>query len=263
MPVQIVRDQYGAHQFAGHLGITRWQLRVGLEHGILPRPDLDGERWSAALADECRGRGRGEQVIAAFGEIPPIGSTKAAIWLAERVGLDVERRDVEVLAAQGELNVISTFRGHPVYLLKDLDRLDPASVRSVVAARKGPLMETVDAGGAATILGWPRRTFDRIAGERDLPIDRLGRYALADVQALAADDELMRGADEEKRRLALTRTRRSEIRVEDVVRGWILRCSAYLDGDAEEPPDTGSLNRALRNLTNIRTELARHDRRAP
>lgn len=261
MPAQTVRDQYGAHQFAGHLGITRWQLRIGPEHGILPRPDLDGERWSAALADDCRGRG--EQVIAAIGEIPPIGSAKAATWLAERVGLDVERRDVEVLAAQRELNVISTFRGHPVYLLQDLDRLATASVRSVVAARKGPLMETVDVGGAATILGWPRRTFDRVAGERDLAMDRLGRYALSDVQALCADDNLMRAVDEEKRQMALTRTRRSEIRVEDVVRGWILRCSAYLDRDAEEPPNTGSLNRALRNLTNIRTEIARQERKIP
>lgn len=256
MPAQI--DHYGAHQFAGHLGLTRWQMRVGLEHGILPAPDVDGERWSAALAEGCRGRG--EQVIARFGDDPPIGSTRAAARLAARMALDVERRDVEVLAARGDLNVISSFRGYPVYLLRDLDRLDPDSVRSVVAARKGPLTDTVDAGGAAMILGWPRKTFDRIAGERDLTTDRLGRYALADVRSLAADETLARHVAEEKREMALTRTRRSETRIEDVVRGWLLRCTAYLDRDADQPPDIGSLSRAIRALTSVRAEIATQER---
>lgn len=258
MPAQTTRDHYGAVQFAGRLGLARWQLRIGLEHGILPAPDLDGERWSASLADQCRDRGA--QVIARFGDTPPVGSERAAARLAARVGLDVERRDVEVLAAQGDLTVISSFRGFPVYLLSDLDRLDLDAVRSVVAARKGPLTNTVDVGGAATILGWPRRTFDRIAGERRLEKDRLGRYALSDVHALAEDEALVRRIAEEKRKAALTRTRRSEAAAEDAVRGWLLRCSAFLDGDAEEAPDIGSVGRALRTLTSVRAEYARQER---
>ena len=67
--------------------------------------------------------------------------------------------------------------------LRDGD--DPAAVREVVSARKGPLFDSVDPGGAVTILGWPRKTFDRIAGERNLATDRFGRYALADIHALA------------------------------------------------------------------------------
>ncbi|MFG2091033.1 MULTISPECIES: hypothetical protein [unclassified Spirillospora] len=254
MPVQITRGHYGAHQFAGHLGLARWQMRVGLEHGILPGPDLDGERWSSRLAEEARGHGA--QVIARFGDEPPVGSTRAAARLAARVGLDVERRDVEVLVAQGDLNVISSFRGHPVYLLRDLDRLDPRAVRSVVSARKGPLMDTVDPGGAATILDWPRKTFDRIAGERKLTTDRLGRYALADVQALGADETLVRLIAEEKRDMALTKTRRSEARIEDVLRGWLLRCTAYLDRDSDAPPDFARLSRAIRALIAVRAEIA-------
>lgn len=261
MPAQITRGHYGAHQFAGHLGLARWQMRVGLEHGILPEPDLDGERWSARLAGEVKGRG--EQVIARFGDEPPVGSTRAAARLAARVGLDVERRDVEVLVAQGDLDVISSFRGHPVYLLRDLDRLDPGSVRAVVSARKGPLIDTVDPGGAATILNWPRRTFDRIAGERELATDRLGRYALADVQALGADEALVRQVAEEKRDMALTKTRRSEAGIEDVLRGWLLRCSAYLDRDADVPPDITSLSRAVRALIAVRAEIARQEQQAP
>ncbi|TDE35878.1 hypothetical protein [Actinomadura sp. 6K520] len=258
MPVEIKRGHYGAHQFAGHLGLTRWQMRVGLEHGILPGPDLDGERWSAKLVEQVEGRG--QQVIAMFGDDPPVGSARAAARLAARVGLDVERRDVEVLVAQGDLNVISSFRGHPVYLLRDLDRLDPAAVRSVVAARKGPLTDTVDSGGAATILDWPRRTFDRIAGERELATDRLGRYALSDIQALAADETLARQVTEEKRHLALTKTLRSEDRVQEVIRGWLNRCSAYLDRETDLPPETAPLSRALRALTTVRAEITDQQR---
>ncbi|TDC62162.1 hypothetical protein E1200_26700 [Actinomadura sp. GC306] len=258
MPVEITRGHYGAHQFAGRLGLTRWQLRVGLEHGILPEPDIDGERWSTEVVE--RVEGRGQQVIAMFGDDPPVGSARAAARLAARVGLDVERRDVEVLVAQGDLNVISSFRGHPVYLRRDLDRLDPAAVRAVVAARKGPLTDTVDSGGAATILDWPRKTFDRIAGERELATDQLGRYALADIQALAADETLAWQVAEEKRVLALTKTLRSEDRIQEAIRGWLNRCAAYVDRETDVPPETTSLSRALRALTTVRTEITKQER---
>src|SRR5690606_26539347 len=115
---------------------------------MLPGPDLEGERWSAELAEEVRAYG--EQVIARFGDDPPVGSARAAARLAARVGLDVERRDIEVLVAQGELNVISSFRRHPVYLLRDLDRLDPRVVRSVVAARATATPSAAAAGTPST-----------------------------------------------------------------------------------------------------------------
>ncbi|GAA4395245.1 hypothetical protein GCM10023088_76720 [Actinomadura verrucosospora] len=252
---EMTRTDHSANQLATLLGLARWQMRLGLEHGLLPEPDLEGDRWSAALAEGARGRS--EEIVARFGDEPPIGSAKAAARLASRVGLDVERGDVEVLVAQGDLDVISTFRGFPVYLLRDLDRLDPDSVRRVVATRKGPLTDTVDAGGAATILGWHRRTFDRIAVERGLETDRLGRYPLSDVRALSADEDLTRQVEEEQRNLVLARTRRSEARVEDVIRAWILRCSAFLDGDADQPPDTAPVGRALRSLTTIRADIAK------
>ncbi|SNT45497.1 hypothetical protein SAMN05443665_103154 [Actinomadura meyerae] len=254
MAAQTDRTQYGPHQFAVRLGLTRWQLRVGLEHGVLPGPDLDDGRWSAGLAEKAREAGR--EVIARFGDDPPVGSSRAAARLAARVSLDVERRDVEVLVAQGALDVVSTFRGHPVYLLRDLDALDPEAVRAVVSTRKGPLMDSVDTGGAMAILGWPRRTFDRVASERGLATDRLGRYALADIQALRADDRLAGEIAEEKRHLALARKREAESHAEDVARGWMLRCFAYVDGDAEQPPDIGVMSRALRNLRALRAELA-------
>ncbi|GGV37934.1 hypothetical protein GCM10010182_72780 [Actinomadura cremea] len=243
---------YGTHQFARYLGIARWQMRVGREHGVLPEPDLDGERWSSGLAEQCKDHG--ERLAAAFGEEPPIGSTRAAARLAARVRLDVDRRDVEVLAARGDLSVISSFRGHPVYLLRDLDALDPEAVREVVAARKGPLLDSVDAGGAAVILDWPRKTFDRIAEERGLQRDRLSRFRLRDVQALADDDDLTRRILAEKRDLALARSRRAEARIEEAARAWLARCDAYLDRGIDQPPDTAVLRRALRALRSTRAD---------
>ncbi|XRQ16127.1 hypothetical protein ACN3XK_36225 [Actinomadura welshii] len=237
-------------------------MRVALEHGFLPEPDVDGERWSAKVVEEAREKG--ERIIARLGDEPPVGSARAAARLATRVGLDVERRDIEVLVAQSLLNVISNFRGHPVYLLSDLDRIPATSVESVVSARKGPLIDTVDSGGAATILDWPRRTFDWVAAERRLPTNRLGRYALADVRALAADETLVRQVAEEKREVAMERSRRSEARIEDAVRGWMVRCSAYVDHGADLPPDIAPLGRALRALTTVRAEIARqHAPEAP
>ncbi|WP_433478845.1 hypothetical protein ACQPZP_18450 [Spirillospora sp. CA-142024] len=261
MPAQTARSYYSANQFAGLLGLARWQLRVGLEHGLLPGPDLDADRWSAGLAEGARGRG--EEIIARFGVEPPVGSARAAARLAARVGLDVERPDIEVLVARGDLGVISSFRGHPVYLLRDLDLLDSDVVRQVVTARKGPLTDTVDTAGAVTILGWPRKTFDRIAAERDLAADRLGRYALSDVQALQADEDLVHQVAEEKRRLARARTRRSEIHIEDVVRAWVLRCSAYVDRDTDQPPDIAPLGRAIRALRTVRAEIASQEPISP
>lgn len=248
MPAPITRDDYSVHQLADHLGLARWQMRLGREHRLLPEPDREGERWSAELAAELDGR----RVIAQFGTEPPIGSARAATRLAARVGIDVDRPDIAVLVAHGELRVISTFRGYPVYLLRDLDRLDPDAVRAVVSARKGPLLDTVDASGAAAILDWPRKTFDRIALARSLPMDRLGRYALRDVHALKADELLARQVGEEKHRLAAAKRRQAEAKFEDTVRAWLLRCTAYVDRVAEDPPDAAALSRALRALTAAR-----------
>ncbi|MDL4813929.1 hypothetical protein [Actinomadura opuntiae] len=257
MPAQTFDGDLAANQLAVRLGLARWQLRLGREHGLLPEPDLDGERWSAGLVEECAQRRA--QVVARFGGEPPIGAVRAAARLAGRTGLDVERRDIEVLVARGHLEVIGGFRGHPLYLLRDIDALDPEEVREVVAARKGPLFDTVEASGAVTILGWPRKTFDRIAGERALPTDRFGRYALADIRALAADEGLAQEVREEKRRRALAKARRAETDMEDVVRGWLLRCTAYVDRAADEPPDPAVLARAIRGLAGTRAETAKHE----
>ena len=63
-----------------------------------------------------------------------------------------------------------------------------------------------------------------------------------------------------KRHLALTKIRRTETQIEDVVRGWLLRCTAYIDRDADQPPDTAALGRAIRSLAATRAARAAHNR---
>ncbi|MEW2357055.1 hypothetical protein [Spirillospora sp. NPDC029432] len=248
------RADLGFRQLAGILGLAPWQLRLALEHGLVPAPDADG-RWPAGTPERCPG---GAQIIEAFGEEPPIGAGKAAARLALRLALDVERADIEVLVARGDLTVAGRYRRHPIYLLRDLDALDAGVVRDVVATRKGPLLDSVDAKGAALVLGWPKGLFDDIAAERSLPADQLGRYHLADVRALAADGALAERARADLRHRALARARRDEERHEDALRNWMLRCTAYLDRAADDPPDPAAAGRTLRALRTARAAPLDH-----
>jgi hypothetical protein len=243
----------GVRRLEAGLGLTEWQLRLAREHGLLPEPDRGG-RWSAELADECRARV--PQIVSAFGRRAPVGAGKAAARLAQRLRLDVEKIDIEVLVARGDLTMIGSFRRHPIYLQRDLDGLDAATVAEVVAARKGPLLDRVDAKGAALILGWTKGVFSRIAAERGLPADRLGRYALTDVRALAEDGDLTARVRAELREHALRQARRNEERHEDAVRNWMLRCTAFLDRTTDEPPDTATATRALKAIVAARSALA-------
>jgi hypothetical protein len=244
------RAELSSRSLATRLGLAAWQMRLAREHGLLPEPDVD-VRWSAALADRCQEHK--PKIAAAFGDEPPIGACKAAVLLATRVRLDVERADVEVLVARNELTVVSRYQQYPVYLIHDVETLDAERVAEVVAARKGPLFDSVEAKGAALILGWPKGVFDRIAAERALPTDQLGRYALADVRALVADADLIARVRSECHDRALARARSKELRSAEALHKWMLDCSAYIDRAIETPPDPARAARALRALTTARS----------
>jgi hypothetical protein len=245
----------GVQQLASRLGLAAWQLRLAREHGLIPEPDLNG-RWSAELAGRCQANS--SKIVAAFGNEPPVGAAKAAARLARRLRLDVEKADIEVLVARGGLTMVGRFQRNPIYLLRDLDALDPGGVAEIVAARKGPLLNRVDAKGAALVLGWPKASFTRIAAERGLAADMLGHYALDDVRALGDDGDLTARVQAEERDLALNRARRNEERHEDTLRSWMLRCTAYLDRTAEDPPDAMTATRALKAITAARSTMASH-----
>ncbi|MEV4253360.1 hypothetical protein AB0J52_09330 [Spirillospora sp. NPDC049652] len=242
---------------ASRLRLTAWQLRLAREHGMLPEPDLPEGRWSAEVADRCAERA--EAVRAAFGEEAPIGAERAAVRLAARVRMDVERADVEVLATQDALEVIGRYRDHPLYLLRDLDALAPATVIKVVRARKGPLAESVDPRGAARLLHWPRSAFERVAAERSLAVDRLGRFALADVQALADDEDLKKRVAKERRHAALLKAEHEEERCKENLRDWLDACTAFLEHETPEPPPTPALRRAIQALISARAVIAAHE----
>ncbi|MFI0453818.1 hypothetical protein [Actinomadura sp. 6N118] len=253
MPSQIIRaghNEYGLRQFATALGLASWQIRLAREHGIVPEPEIDGRNWSAAQV--TKSADQTERIRSTFGEDPPIGAINAAARLAERVALDVDRADIEILVARGELTVIGRYRAHPIYLLRDLDALDPRTVTEVVGARKGPLADSVDAKGAATILGWPKDLFNRVASERALATDQLGRFSLSDIRAIAADEKLTERAHEEQRRKAQAKALRTETQIEDTLRSWLLRCMAYVDRTIEDPPDSYAAGRTLRALITAR-----------
>ncbi|MQY02013.1 hypothetical protein [Actinomadura macrotermitis] len=246
-------EAYGARQFAAHLGITAWQLRLARENEMLPPPDVAPGRWSRELAGRCAGEA--EKIIAEFGPRPPVGAEKAAARLAERVGLDVDKPDIEVLVARDDLTMAGRYQGNPIYLLRDLDALAPETVTEVVAARKGPLMESVSAHGAARALGWPKPLFDRIAAERALATDRLGRYALGDIRALAADTGLMERIGVERHRAVVRKARDREERCAEALRAWLAGCTAYVEQNSGEPPDIAVGRRALRALAAARAEV--------
>ncbi|RFU36614.1 hypothetical protein DZF91_37250 [Actinomadura logoneensis] len=242
---------------ATRLGLTAWQLRLAWEHGLMPEPDLPEGRWSTDAADRCAERV--EAVKTAFGEDAPLGAERAAARLAARVKLDVERADVEVLVAQDALEVVGRYRGHPLYLMRDLDALAPAVVAKVVRARKGILGDSVDPGGAARILQWPRGTFERVVAERGLTPDRLGRYALADVQALADDRALKARVTKEHRHAVLLKAEREEARQQANLREWIRACNAFLDRETSAPPPFPALRRAMQALIAARSITTAQD----
>ncbi|POM23725.1 hypothetical protein BTM25_23460 [Actinomadura rubteroloni] len=245
---------YGQRAFAVRLDLGDWQFRAARTLGLVPDPDAGPGRWSAGLVDRCRGEA--DRIRAELGSDPPAGAARAAARLARRAVLDVERVDVEVLAASGVLPVAGRYRGHPVYLARHLDAVPTATLAEVVAARKGPLRDTVDAGGAARALGWRSQQFGRLVAERGLTKDRLGRYALADVRALAADEALMETAAAEAAQADVQRARRAEERCTTALRGWLAACTRFLDGAEPRSPDLATARRALSGLTSARYTLS-------
>ncbi|MGI5169167.1 hypothetical protein ACQEU3_32940 [Spirillospora sp. CA-253888] len=246
-----------SRHLAAKLGLSEWQLRLAKENDLIPGPDTPEGKWSpesvAALADSA------SQVRITFGDRPPVGAVKAAAVLAVRVGLDVERADVEILVARDDLAVVGSYRGHPLYLLHDLEALDPDVIMEVVTVRKGPLLDTADAAGAARVLGWPKHVFEGIAGRRGLTVDKLGRYALAEVRALAGDTDLAAEVRKAERQAALAKARKEADRHEESLRNWLNGCTAYLDKNVDQPPDTAIVRRALRSLAAARATASAHE----
>jgi len=92
------------HIMLRHTGLAEWQWDAGRAAGLIGSPDVDGRRWSAAIANDVIARR--DEITAVVGTEAPIGGHKAAARLAERSGLAVEKPDVEALADAGLLATV-------------------------------------------------------------------------------------------------------------------------------------------------------------
>jgi hypothetical protein len=219
---------YDRYELAKHLGLADWQFTAGRRFGLIPASGLD-KRWSAAAAAELVWHV--DEILAAVGTEHPIGALRSAERLAERSGLKVSPVDVDVLARRGALTVAMVFRkkgrSHDLYAPAQLDRLvdEQAEVlAAVVTERTDWLAASITAEQAAEVLSWRRRELQQVAEERGLQL-WLDRYACADIEALAADEELcarvaadrLLGPDQAATRLEIRRTDWDYV----VAGGWI------------------------------------------
>lgn len=179
---------FGPIQVLRHTGLAEWQWDAASAAGLIPPADAPGGRWSVAVADAVVARH--DEIVAAVGTEAPIGGHKAADRLATRTGLPVEKWDVEALAEAGMLPVAGWYKEWPLYDCRTLDTLDVDALGPVVAERQAWVAGSVSKWDAPAYLGWRRDEFARVAQQRHLLMGRLDRYAKADLDALAGDEEL-------------------------------------------------------------------------
>ncbi|MFI7074268.1 3'-5' exonuclease [Micromonospora sediminicola] len=179
---------YGPVQVLRHTGLAEWQWDAATRAGLIPPADVAGRRWSAAVADDVAARR--EQIVAAVGDEAPIGGNRAAARLAERTGLTVDKPDVEALADAGALAVSSWYKEWPLWDCKALDAVDVDQLAAIVANRQAWTAASISAWDAPAYLGWRKADFEKVTRERGLRPGRANRYAKADLDALAGDEDL-------------------------------------------------------------------------
>jgi hypothetical protein len=182
------RADYGPVQLADWLGLDRWQFEYVEADGLIPKADKGYRRWSSEVARELAGRVN--EIITTVGTEHPIGAWRAAERLSEQTGVTVEKPDISMLAKRGRLTMVDSYKGHPLYDVRAIDALTDTEVAELVAERQAWLAASVDDREAAVCFGWKRHDFEKVAAERGIKPGRFGRWARADLDALAADAEL-------------------------------------------------------------------------
>lgn len=118
-----------------------------------------------------------------MGTGPPTGSP--------RTGPEAVKDEVEALAEAGHLAVHSSYKEWPLYSCRDIDAVDVELLAAVVAERLAWMAASLHTIDARNGLGWRREEFDRAVAERGITAGRYGRYARTDIEALAANEELV------------------------------------------------------------------------
>ena len=105
----------------------------------------------------------------------------------------MEGADVDELATRGLITRAGTYKGYPLYDVADIDRcaLEHADLLAELVAEREAWMEASTwQADASRRLGWSGPEVAWAAEQRGITKSRFGRYATADIEALAADEEL-------------------------------------------------------------------------
>jgi hypothetical protein len=104
---------FGPVQFPELLGLSTWQFERALRNELIPPPDVDGRRWSSAVAGTVLDRL--DQIRDAVGEQPDVGAWRAAEVLAARFDCEVDPETVMELGRMGLIPVIGAYKDHDLY----------------------------------------------------------------------------------------------------------------------------------------------------
>ncbi|MFF9786350.1 hypothetical protein [Streptomyces nigrescens] len=224
-------------QLAAELGIEPWMVTRGQELGIVPERTTS-KGWSRQVADALAGRVA--ELREAIAEREGLGARRIAEEvLAPATGLAVAADDVPKLAERGLLRVVGEYSGRPLYSVRDAKALTPAgkqALADIVGQRlerearreaewKAWCAVSLPPQQAAERIGWTQGELEKVARQGRIETGRGGRYPLAGLDALAADEELCERVAGDRLVRADEAAGLLEIRASDwklvVTAGWI------------------------------------------
>ncbi len=216
---------YGPHQLADRIGLSHNEIDRARELGIIA-PDVDG-RWSQTLADELAGQV--DQIRARIADERALGVNRCAALLAELTGLPVQAEDIRVFVDDGTLTATDEYKGHPMYPVSRIRELaDHPGLPAMVTGRQEWLAVSLDLYEAADRLGWRVSELVGDAAACGVQPGRFGRFAVADLDRLAADSDFaarrLLGPDQSAARLDVRRVDFDYV----VAAGWVT-VAKYVD----------------------------------
>ncbi|MFI6341015.1 hypothetical protein [Streptomyces sp. NPDC050535] len=149
---------YGPLQFPDRAGLALWQFDRAQRLGLIPVPDVAGDRWSAAVFDTAVARI--DAIRQAVGVMPDVGAARAEEHLAERFTMTVHPGTAAELARRGHLPRRGEYRGRPLYCGLTLETFRGADRRKVERASAAGHLHMRDT--AAAVLGLRESDFDHL-----------------------------------------------------------------------------------------------------
>ncbi|MFI5857458.1 hypothetical protein [Streptomyces parvulus] len=147
---------YGPVQFPDRAGLHLWQFERAQRLGLIPGPDVNGERWSRAVFDDAIARI--DTIKQATGTLPDVGAARAEQHLADRFSITVHSGTAAELSRRGHLPVRGEYRARPLYCGLALEALrDRRTVQRASAAGRLHMRDA-----AAKTLGVRESDFDNL-----------------------------------------------------------------------------------------------------